>query len=314
METSSQLQLERGAFTFSLDFELLWGTLETLGPETLRRQCRVEREVVIDRLVALFEEFEIPATWCIVGHLFLENCERPASFPEDAQWHHRAAFARHENGGCVFCGRGLIEKIRACRVPQEIGCHTFTHPLFSEEYCSRTLAADEIEACLRVAEAQGIELRSFVFPRNQVGHLELLRDYGFLCYRGPEPHEAHGLPRWRDRLAHLWAVCTAAEPLVYAPEFTAQGIWNIPGSMIYFPMHGRRRHLPLSLRVRRAMKGLRAAVKQQRVFHLWAHPTNFADEVEPMFTGLRAILQHAVMLRERGQLDIKPMGALVPQA
>lgn len=305
--------LSRGVFTFSLDFELLWGTLETLGPNTLRQQCQVERAMVIDRLLALFTEFEIPATWCVVGHLFLEDCLRPAALSSKAQWQQRAAFAMHETD-CVFCGRGLIEKIRACRVPQEIGCHTFTHPLFSEQHCSRALAADEIEACLRLADEMGITMRSFVFPRNQVGHLELLRDYGFQVFRGPEPHEAHGLPNWRDRLAHLWAVCTAAQPVVYAPEWTAAGIWNLPGSMIFFPMHGRRRYLPLSLRVRRAMKGLRAAVAQQKVFHLWAHPTNFADEPEQMFTGLRAILREAVALRERGQLDIQPMGALVPQA
>lgn len=313
MDTRSRLQLERGVFTFSLDFELLWGTLETLGPDTLRRQCQFEREAVIDRLLTLFTEFEIPATWCIVGHLFLENCERPASLSPQARWHRRADFAKHESAGCVFCGRGLIEKIRACLVPQEIGCHTFTHPVFSEEHCSRAAAKDEIEACVQVAEEMGITLRSFVFPRNQVGHLELLRDYGFLSFRGPEPHEAHGLPNWRDRLAHLWAVCTASQPFVYEPELTASGLWNIPGSMIYFPMHGRRRYLPLFLRVRRAMKGLQAAVKQKKVFHLWAHPTNFADEPEQMFAGLRTIIAHAAQLRERGQLDIQPMGALVPE-
>ena len=59
--------------------------------------------------------------------------------------------------------------------------------------------------------------------------------------------------------------------------------------MIYFPMHGLRRHIPVSRRVRRARRGLDAAVRTGRVFHLWFHPTNLADEPEAMFRGLRDI-------------------------
>jgi hypothetical protein len=81
--------------------------------------------------------------------------------------------------------------------------------------------------------------------------------------------------------------------------------------MIFFPMHGFRRYIPVSRRVRRAVRGLEAAVSKRRVFHLWFHPTNMADETEAMFAGLEQILQHASQLRERGQLDFKPMGAFV---
>ena len=80
--------------------------------------------------------------------------------------------------------------------------------------------------------------------------------------------------------------------------------------MIYFPMHGLRRHIPLSVRVNRAKKGLRAAARQRKVFHLWFHPTNLADEPDRMFAGLREILRAAAGLRRRGELDIEPMGAL----
>src|SRR4030095_8306169 len=156
----------------------------------------------------------------------------------------------------------------------------------------------------------GVELRSFVFPQNRVGHLDLLKEYGFTCYRGPEPHEDGQLPEVRRRLAHLWKVCTAAQPLVHLPELTAAGIWNIPGSMFYFPMHGRRRYLPLALRVKRAVKGLQAAARQRRIFHLWFHPTHLADETEQMVAGLHAILARAVELRARGELEIASMGNL----
>ena len=68
------MPLERGVFTLSLDFELIWGTVDVRGPEPFRRTCEVEREVVLDRLLELLAEFDISATWCIVGHLFLSSC------------------------------------------------------------------------------------------------------------------------------------------------------------------------------------------------------------------------------------------------
>jgi hypothetical protein len=81
--------------------------------------------------------------------------------------------------------------------------------------------------------------------------------------------------------------------------------------MIYFPNHGFRRYIPISLRVKRAIKGLKAAVRQKKIFRLWFHPTNRADDMEAMFTGLRAILSYARELRLRNELVILPMGELV---
>ena len=109
----NQIELERGVFTLSLDFELIWGTLAEMGEEGFRKQCELERLVIIDRLLALLTEFEIPATWCVVGHLFLANCDAPLSLRR----------GRCGGDNCLYCGRSLVEKIRACAVPQEIGCH-----------------------------------------------------------------------------------------------------------------------------------------------------------------------------------------------
>jgi hypothetical protein len=94
------------------------------------------------------------------------------------------------------------------------------------------------------------------------------------------------------------------------PEWTDAGLWNIPGSMIYFPMHGLRRCIPLRFRVRRAIKGLDAAVQRKRVFHLWFHPTNLATESETMFRGLRSVLDHGRRLCRRGDLVLRTMAAL----
>ena len=321
--SAGERALERGVFTLSLDFELIWGTLDR-GVETFREACEREREVVVDRLLAMLAEFGISATWCTLGHLFLERCA-----PEDGRKHPEIVPPRHdwvadwfepdpcgtEESDPIFYGSSLVDRVLACDVPQEMGCHSFSHPIFGDPGCSRETASSELAECVRLAGERGLVMRSFAFPRNRVGHLDVLREHGFSVYRGPDPawYEDGRWPRPAKRLGHLADVALARCPPVVLPTEALPGLWNLPGSMIYFPMHGIRRHIPLSVRVSRALKGLDAAVRERRVFHLWFHPTNLAFEIDTMFAGLRRIFERATALQSEGRLSIKPMGDVVAE-
>lgn len=312
----------KGVFTLSLDFELLWGTVDLFGPEKFRRACEIEREIVIDRLLGLLEEYEIPATWCVLGHLLLASCRRSGgrAHPEIVRPRHawvRGDWLQHdpcsdEARAPLFYGRSLVEKIRACRVPQEIGSHSFSHAIFSDPGCSREAAASELQASVDAASELGLTLRSFAFPRNGVGHLDLLPQFGFTSYRGPAPrwYERREPLTGLHRFAHLWSVLAASTPPVVTPERAGASLANVPASMIYFPMHGARRHIPLSRRVRRARKGLDAAIRTGYVFHLWFHPTNLADEPESMFRGLREIFAVVRDNCRQGRMSVETMGTL----
>jgi peptidoglycan/xylan/chitin deacetylase (PgdA/CDA1 family) len=326
MRSRVPLSQERGVLTISLDLELIWGTLDLFGPERFRRACEIERSVIVDRLLDLFSEFDVQATWLVLGHLMLDRCasqngkKHPEIVRPSHSWHRQDWF-EHDPGGVeddrsIFLGRSLMEKIRACRAPQEIGCHSFSHVIFGDAGCSAETAESEIEASLAAARDLGIEMQSFAFPRNEIGHLDVLRKHGFTCYRGPEPqwYERQPWPLTVKRVARSLAVLAADEPPVVLPEQTESGLWNIPGSMIYFPMHGLRKYIPVSFRVRRAIKGLDAAARLKKIFHLWFHPTNLADETDKMFAGLRSILEHASLLRSREELLILPMRSMVPMA
>ena len=307
------MRRDHGVFTLSLDFELIWGTLDH-GPEAFSEACERERTQVVGRLLALFEEFEIPATWCVLGHLLLESCEQRNGLkhPEIVQPRHawvQGDWFAHDPCGTVesdpiFYGRSLVESIRSCRVRQEIGCHSFSHPIFGDPGCTRATAETELAECARLASGLGIGMRAFAFPRNRVGHLQVLRENGYTVYRGPEPvwYEAEQIPGPLRRLGHLVDVLAARRPPVVVPQEVLPGLWNLPGSMIYFPFHGFRRYVPMSLRVRRAMKGLDRAVRTGKVFHLWFHPTNLAYGTEPLFAGLREILARVAQLRTEGRL------------
>jgi hypothetical protein len=309
---------DRGTFTLSLDFELIWGGLDRGRSVKLERACKRERSQVFEPLLGMLEEFEIEATWCVVGHLMLGSCApldgrkhpeivRPRRDPGAEDWFERDP-GGDERGFPAYYGRSLVERLLEARVPQEIGCHSFSHVIFGDPGCTRETAASEVAASVAIARGLGIELRSFAFPRNSVGHLDVLRDHGFTCFRGPEPtwHRGGGPRGPASRIGHLADVIAARTPPVVDPR-PVDGLVDVPASMLYFPAHGGRRFVPVGRRVRRALRGVDRAARDRRVFHLWFHPTNLAYETGPMLDGLRTVLAHVARRRDRGELEVSPM-------
>ena len=317
-------QLDQGIFTLSLDFELIWGTMDRAGVDRFAEACRVERDVVIERLLELLCRYEISATWCVLGHLFLDRChyetngrKHPDIVRPTHSWMNEDWFKNDpvsdETAAPNFYGRSLVEKIRRAPVRQEIGSHSFSHIIFGDPGCTREAAESDLRACVVAARQAGVTLQSFAFPRNSVGHRDLLKKYGFRSYRGPEPrwYASTSAPRLMRRLAHFFSVAAAGAPPVVEPRRDEYGLWNIAGSMMYFPMHGVRAAIPVSQRVKRAISGLERAARERKVFHLWFHPTNLADHTDQLFNGLENIFKRAATLARGGSLRIAPMADVV---
>lgn len=312
--TDSSIRLDKGIFTLSLDFELIWGTIDRPNWQSHKRLCEIERAEVIDGLLSLFAEYEIPATWCTVGHLFLDRCH-----PGSHACAHPIADPRisrdpgsSEQRDPIFYGRELIQKIRRCPVPQEIGSHSFTHVIFDDPNCTREVAASEFAACVRAAEAMGLHLDSFAFPRNRVRHAGLLAEHGFSIFRSENSgwYDRAGQRRWFHRVGHLFDILTAGAPSTVLPSLYCDGLWEVPGSMLYTPSFGIRRFIPCSLRVARARKGLAGAAAEKRIFHLWFHPKDVVVRQRAMLQGLREIFETVAELRAAGKLCVAPMRAI----
>lgn len=305
-----------GVFTISLDFELIWGTLDKPKWRSMRAICQEEREDIIGSLLALFHEYSVSATWCTVGHLFLAGCRRDRGYahPEvrrprlggDPRFEHDPCTSEAESP--LFYGRSLVLQIMRCPTPQEIGAHSFSHLIFPSS--TRETANSELKAFEAAASQLGIRAESFVFPRNQVAHLDLLPRYGFRVFRGPgtDWHQRVAKRGLRHRLSHLSDVLLASTPATVLPEWNQAGLWDVPGSMLYTPSFGLRRFIPASLRVMRARKGLAEAAKTRRIFHLWFHPCDVVVRKKAMLGGLRQILETAAELRAKRELVILPMG------
>ena len=132
----------------------------------------------------------------VLEHLMLGSCapvdgrKHPEIVRLGHAWHDADWFrddpCGDERRDPTFYGRSLVERLRV-PVSQEVGCHSFSHAIFGDPGCSRDAADSELRACVRLARELGITLRSFALPRNSVGHLDVLRQHGFTCFRGPEP-------------------------------------------------------------------------------------------------------------------------------
>ena len=307
----------RPTFVLSLDKELVWGSRDHTSAPNFDRKYPDLRGVVRDLLTVL-DEYAVPATWAVVGHLFLSSCAKDArgrAHPEierpDYPWHpgdwFKADPCSDRARDPLWYGDDILDWIRNAKTPHEIGSHSFSHLIFGDAACSSVAAKSDLHACLEAARAKGITLKSFVFPRNREGHHQVLRDSGFTSYRGADPTWYRDFPRTLRKMSHFADQALALTPPVSLPVETLPGLWNIPGSMMLLHRGGIRRSIPIQTRVTKAKAGLRRAVAEGKIFHLWFHPFNLAHDRIAMFEALRGILSEAARLRDSGALDVRTM-------
>ena len=313
---------DRPTFVLSLDTELIWGSFHRMSAAQFERGYPDVRGT-IRAILSLLERYEMSATWAVVGHLFLERCERGTSglahadmiHPRQGWW----SADWYEMDPCsdrsrdhLWYGPDILDMIQGAKVAQEIGSHSFGHPHFGDPEMSREAAASDLDACITAARDRGIKLRSFVFPNNSEGHHELLQERGFRAYRGRGPAElrVQRLPPPLQRPVRLAAQIVGARPLVGRPVESLPGLWDIPASMVLLTRTGLRKLSTHHARLRRVRAGISAARRTGSVFHLWTHPWNLADEPEFHLTLLRDILEDVARDRDAGRLRVETMGEM----
>ncbi len=310
--------MDRGVAVISIDTELAWGESHRRAGDGPGHDYGAER-AAIDRLLEILDRHELPATWAIVGHLFLDRCERSNGRPHpeivrpDFDWLDGDWFdvdpCSNAREAPFFYGPDLIERIRACRVTQEIGCHSFAHVMAGDEGCSADAFRSDLAACTARAAHHGLTLRSFVFPRNSVGHVDRLAEAGFTSYRGrPGRPFADRGEAARRGLRLIDRVRPLAGSAV-RPERDELGVWNIPQTFLFAPATHHRR-VPIGLWARGPIGRLRQAARHGSLFHLWFHPYNVTADPERALDGFERVCAEATRLRSRDRLDILSMGEL----
>ena len=211
----------------------------------------------------------------------------------------------------LWYGDDIVDALRAAGPEQEIGCHSFSHALFDDPALTVEAVRSDLEACLALAARHGITPRSFVFPRNREGHHALLREYGFRAFRGADP-------TWHAedfRAPPVASLTSSIRPSPSRPRFprrtrSCRAFGTSPARCCSCTGPGSDGSFPWALASARRVAGLRRAIREDGVFHLWTHPFNLASDHEGMLATLDAILRDAVRLRDAGRLRIESMGQI----
>ncbi len=307
-------------FTFSVDVEGLWGVFFVRRHREDRVAARGARDAV-PALLRLLGERRVRATFAVVGHLFLDRCERRDGRPHPEMPRPRYPWWKDdwyafdpcsdETAAPDWYGRSLVDAIRRDPAGHEIGSHGFSHAIFDETGCPVEVAGAELRASRAAAASAGVELRSFVYPQNVVGHRRLLAPAGFSCYRAPDADTTAraGPPGGAARALRFARHLAAVEPPVGLPR-RVDGVVEIPSSMPIVGAEGIRALLSRRARVARARRGLEAARREDAVFHLWTHPHAFAGKGAAVLDSLAETLDEVAALRDRGEIRVATMGDL----
>jgi hypothetical protein len=317
---SERTTLNRGVLVISIDTELAWSVVHrgVVGAEVLDpKRVEAERSIVRD-LLALFETYDVSATWATVGHLFLRLCrpvdgrKHPDIRRPEYDWFEGDWFdldpASDIDHDPMWYGTDIVDMLRTARPTQEIGSHSFSHLIVGDPGCSEEAFATDLAACRRVASAMGVDLRSFVYPRNTIGLQEVLADHEFTSYRGLRPRAFTDLGRWLGALARLADKVRPLAGSIVLPEREGR-LWNVPATSLYAPFD-RARYLPFQAWVTQQTRRLDQASRHRSLFHLWFHPHNLIDNPEQALRGLERILSRASGLRGDGRIENLTMGEL----
>ena len=285
-------------FILSLDCEGKWGVADTLDPFWHAALSKARLQEAYRKILALLDEFDVPATFAFVGLFGESSASLGALFPELDRLAERSpdylgAALRDIRDGSRdgWNGDWAVEAVKGARARHELALHGVAHIPWGS--IDRAFAREEL-ALLSLLQPALRQAETFVFPRNEVAHTDLLAGIGIKGYR---------LARtFGSRAASL-----ASEfNLIAMPEDgipPAEGLCPIPAGYFVNWRHGARRLVPRSLSRLRARRMLHRAEKAGRIVHYWLHPENVASAPATL-ENLRDVIEVAARMRDAGRCEI----------
>lgn len=296
---------EHGVFCISLDTELIWGMLDSPIRESYAANVINGRNIVVPRMLELFQKRGIHATWAVVGLLFAHDEKQLRYFspseqlwptydqPQCSPYRILDSIGKDETEDQCYLYPDLIDRIR--NTPgQFVGSHTFCHYYCEEPGQTREQFEADMRSAVRIAETQNVTLRSIVFPRNQVvkDYLPVCEEAGITAYRGIEENWIYN--KTKGLLCRLLRFADSYLPIsgpnTYFPEQEGE-LLNLRGSRFLRPYHPKLRVLEW-LKLRRIKGQMLNAARERKIFHLWWHPHNFGANIEENFSNLLMILDY----------------------
>lgn len=303
----------RGALVISLDFELYWGVRDLVRLDAKERKRLLLARAMVGRILDLFREFSVSATWATVGALFAGSRDEFEAFAPQLRPSYRnvalnpyvESIGRSEQDDPFHYAPSLIKRIAG--VPgQEIASHSFSHYYCMEPGQTLAQFEDDLQSAISITRHHGHQVRSYVFPRNQARYecVRTLGRHGIQVYRGVEAHRpyqagdlrrqtrwSHRALRLLDTFADVYGPKPTPWPGAQNPADLAAGRYLQPSRVWLRPLDG--------LKLKRLIGQMEFAAASGEVFHLWWHPEDFATGGETNLCLLRQILTAFSLQREK---------------
>jgi len=306
--------MTRGSFTISLDFELFWGVRANRRLEEYEENLLAVYEV-IPKILALFEKYNIHATWATVGFLFhkdIENIKKdiPKELPNYENkkvdpyiYLDSLGNTNSEKFSKVHCASSLIHKISKSK-NQELGTHTYSHFFTYEAMKSKEAFVSDMKKALELGLEKGYSLKSLVFPRNQVDltHINDLKILGIESYRANPSHWAYcdGDKPSKSLLLRLYRLVDTYVNISghhTSLPILKKGVTELKSSMMLRPYFNKLSYLE-PLKINRIKKAMKYASVHGKNFHLWWHPHNFGKNQEKNLKNLEELLLYFQELQQ----------------
>ncbi len=293
--------MNTGAVTFSFDCEGKWGMADvytdwdvSLTQDNLFKTY----EFILETL----RENDISATFAFVGaftesrEVFLEEILPTLPAKNYSNWfdYSKHRIADKEEEGWFM--PELLKMVKDCNT-HEIATHGYTHIPFN--LLDINGAKIELELIYRWAERNEIECSTMVYPRNIIGHYNLLKDYGILGYRDiPDKISSPRIPKLIKTLLEEVRVFKKSQQI---EEFDPL---IIPGGTFINWRYGLRKYIPPLVSLLKYKSMINDAKERNRVAHFWIHPHNFITSfsTKDLF---RKICEEVSEKRNNSELEVK---------
>jgi len=271
--------LDKGCLIISFDCEGKWGFSDKINP--YYDNILIDKNILsaYRKTLDLLKNNHIKATFAFVGAFTMTK----EMFYEKENMFSRRMYAnknwldifyqqnkKNSNSEGWFCPEAYEYVTKYTE--HEIASHGFTHLPFDEKLVSREDILHELHDILAWSTWQGIDISTFIFPRNKIGYTDLLSSIGIKAYR--DTPQFYGI---KPRLK--------AEALKYKPPYLAQEHSKklekirIPGGNL-LAFRKKIRLPPDFVIINRWKRMIDNAVSTNGVVHIWMHPHNLIDGIK----------------------------------
>ena len=320
--------MDQGVLVVSLDFELIWGVFDIVDHQEKRKYFDNTRKI-IPLMLKIFEENDIHVTWATVGMLFNQSWEEwKKNVPKEVPNYDEQILSPYKFGKQIssqstedLCFAPELVKLIQNTRGQELATHTYSHYYCLEKGQNETSFRQDLEMAVKKARSIGVELKSLVFPRNQ-----LKENYLQICAE-------HGIENVRSNPSSWYWKDVSSQSLLTKLGRTGDAYLPFGKKSYSFKELQRKTGLPLEqkasrllrpvesksslrqLKLRRIFSEMEAAAKKKEIYHLWWHPHNFGDRPEESLKDLKIIINYYLSLKENydfRSMNMAEVNGLIP--